>query len=429
MFSKLIRRLLTPVLWAPALAIIAVPGAFDARAQDYGGYESYDDYEPYDPIADGEDDYEDGREVPDVTYFYDELGDDGRWLTHPTYGRVWTPYGVSRDWRPYTRGRWANTAEHGWYWVSDEPFGWATYHYGRWYRDSRHGWVWVPGTRWGPAWVAWRSNDDYIGWAPLPPDAYWQPSRGLVYSRAIYESPAFSIYWSFARPAYITSPTLVRYYVPRRDVTRIIYRTRPRTTYRFVNRRIVNRGVSVTTIERVTRKRVKIVRVRATDNRTVRRTRIVKKNEITVFRPKLTRYKASRDRKKGRPAINRTLWKDVDKRKVKVRKTKASRKSTKTPKLPNNPLMRPDPPRKVPGAASRTIGNGQDIKPNKKKKKKKARRSTDDPIFKKKKKGKKARNNAPLAQGEDPQDDEAVVKKKKKKKKKNKNKKKNENTD
>ena len=74
--------------------------------------------------------------------------------------------------------------------------------------------------RWGPAWVAWRSSDDYIGWAPLPPEARWRASGGLVYSKAIYESPSFSIYWNFSRPAYITSPTLVRYYVPRRDVTR-----------------------------------------------------------------------------------------------------------------------------------------------------------------------------------------------------------------
>jgi hypothetical protein len=33
------------------------------------------------------------------------------------------------------------------------------------------GWVWVPGSEWAPAWVSWRESDDYIGWAPLPPEA------------------------------------------------------------------------------------------------------------------------------------------------------------------------------------------------------------------------------------------------------------------
>ena len=30
---------------------------------------------------------------------------------------------------------------------------------------------WVPGDQWAPAWVAWRYSDDYVGWAPLPPEA------------------------------------------------------------------------------------------------------------------------------------------------------------------------------------------------------------------------------------------------------------------
>lgn len=30
--------------------------------------------------------------------------------------------------------------DHGWTWVSDEPFGWATCHYGRWAWDSQLSW-------------------------------------------------------------------------------------------------------------------------------------------------------------------------------------------------------------------------------------------------------------------------------------------------
>ena len=102
--------------------------------------------------------------------FYNSLSDDGDWYNTPEYGYVWQPYIAykSDKWRPYSDGYWAQT-DDGWTWVSYENFGWATYHYGRWTRLKDTGWVWVPGYDWGPGWVSWRTNDDYVGWAPLPP--------------------------------------------------------------------------------------------------------------------------------------------------------------------------------------------------------------------------------------------------------------------
>lgn len=104
--------------------------------------------------------------------FYDRLQSDGQWFNDESYGYVWQPNIASSDqrWRPYSEGRWAYT-DRGWTWVSNEKFGWATYHYGRWAKLSDKGWVWVPGDEWAPAWVSWRESDDYIGWAPLPPEA------------------------------------------------------------------------------------------------------------------------------------------------------------------------------------------------------------------------------------------------------------------
>ncbi len=67
----------------------------------------------------------------------------------------------------------------GWTWVSEEPFGWATYHYGRWVRLRRIGWVWVPGEEWAPAWVSWRTSKNYVGWAPLPPEARFDRKSGI----------------------------------------------------------------------------------------------------------------------------------------------------------------------------------------------------------------------------------------------------------
>src|SRR5947209_969685 len=112
--------------------------------------------------------------------FYTKLEPHGAWLETADYGYVWQPRQAesSRSWRPYTNGRWVYT-DAGWTWISEEPFGWATYHYGRWTRLRGIGWVWVPGQQWAPAWVSWRKSNDYVGWAPLPPEARFDQRTGI----------------------------------------------------------------------------------------------------------------------------------------------------------------------------------------------------------------------------------------------------------
>jgi hypothetical protein len=109
---------------------------------------------------------------PGATFdlFYNNLADDGDWYNTPEYGYVWQPNIAVQNpaWRPYADGYWAQT-DSGWTWVSYESFGWATYHYGRWTRLNDIGWAWVPGYDWGPGWVSWRTSNEYVGWAPLPP--------------------------------------------------------------------------------------------------------------------------------------------------------------------------------------------------------------------------------------------------------------------
>jgi hypothetical protein len=100
--------------------------------------------------------------------FFDELEPHGVWVRHSKYRYVWCPT-VSTRWAPYTHGSWVYLRDYGWYFQSSEPFAWAVYHYGRWYDDEDLGWCWVPGTRWAPAWVSWRRTNDFVGWAPLPP--------------------------------------------------------------------------------------------------------------------------------------------------------------------------------------------------------------------------------------------------------------------
>ena len=121
-------------------------------------------------------------DAPTASYstFYTRLEPQGVWRETSNYGYVWQPRIAqeSRDWRPYTHGRWVYT-DAGWTWISEEPFGWATYHYGRWTRLHGIGWVWVPGDEWAPAWVSWRTSNEYVGWAPLPPEARFDRGTGI----------------------------------------------------------------------------------------------------------------------------------------------------------------------------------------------------------------------------------------------------------
>ncbi len=248
---------------------------------------------------------------PDVSFFYDELAGDGRWISHRDYGLVWSPNDVDDDWRPYTRGHWVNTDEHGWYWVSEENFGWATYHYGRWFLDDRHGWLWVPGSTWGPAWVAWRSSDSYVGWAPLPPEASWDARSGLRYDAALYEEPRFSAYWSFVEPRYISTPNIYRYCAPRHRARTIIYSTRPQTRYDYRGDRVVNFGISVNFFDRFLGSPLRSVRVFATESRNARGFDRRAGDTIRVWRPDFHRqYQAARPR--GERPWGTGVWRNVD---------------------------------------------------------------------------------------------------------------------
>lgn len=130
--------------------------------------------------------------------FYEELSPYGVWIDDPQYGHVWRPDVDQDDFRPYySNGHWEMT-RYGNTWVSDYDWGWAPFHYGRWHYSNRRGWLWIPDTKWGPAWVSWRSGGGYYGWAPLGPgininirigpripDHYWVfiPQRSIYYSR------------------------------------------------------------------------------------------------------------------------------------------------------------------------------------------------------------------------------------------------------
>jgi hypothetical protein len=141
----------------------------------------------------------------DVAMFYDALTAYGTWVDYGNYGPVWYPsQGVTANWRPYVDGRWGPTAE-GWVFESSEPWAWATYHWGNWMPTSEYGWVWVPGSTWYPSTAAWRTSDDYIGWAPIPPTDYvpepaYYPAGGYYPGMPLLDLIS-APFWIFAQVA------------------------------------------------------------------------------------------------------------------------------------------------------------------------------------------------------------------------------------
>jgi len=97
-----------------------------------------------------------------------ELTRSGRWQYNRAYSTyVWSPYNVSRSWRPYSNGRWVWNPRYGYVWNSYDSWGYYTHHYGRWQWSGSYGWYWLPGYRWSPAWVSWYGDSSYWGWCPL----------------------------------------------------------------------------------------------------------------------------------------------------------------------------------------------------------------------------------------------------------------------
>ncbi len=214
-----------------------------------------------------------------ISLFQSELSPYGRWVDSPSYGEVWYPVGVHSGWRPYyDDGHWVYSDDYGWLWVSDLPWGWAPFHYGRWVFDDDYGWVWVPGYVWGPAWVTFRSAPGYIGWAPLPPWAEWDDDYGFRRRYDVEDDR----YWCFVRPEGFLAVRFDGYLYDRRDYPTIINRTTNITNITVINNHVVNRGIDVNHIERVTHEHVDHVVVSDSDrpDRTV-----LKGNRVVIYKP------------------------------------------------------------------------------------------------------------------------------------------------
>jgi hypothetical protein len=119
-----------------------------------------------------------------ATNFYSSLAPYGTWVNVPTYGWCWQPTVLVVDpaWQPYCNNGYWLWSDQGWYWNSYYSWGWAPFHYGRWCQSPGYGWLWCPDNTWGPAWVCWRNNPGYCGWAPLPPGACFTAGVGWTFN-------------------------------------------------------------------------------------------------------------------------------------------------------------------------------------------------------------------------------------------------------
>jgi len=213
-----------------------------------------------------------------VQTFYNELDPYGQWVDDPDYGYVWIP-DAGPGFRPYyTRGHWVMT-RYGSMWVSDYSWGWAPFHYGRWAYSSYYGWVWIPDTEWGPAWVSWRSSDDYYGWAPLGPGISISFSLGWQ-----YRVP--NDWWVFVPSRYCYSPSFYNYRIaPSRNVTYVNNTTIINNTYVNNNVRYAA-GPRVADVERVTKSKVPVYNV-ATASRPGKTA--LQGNEVRAYQPQVTK--------------------------------------------------------------------------------------------------------------------------------------------
>ncbi len=208
----------------------------------------------------------DQEESGSYATFYRRLDPYGDWIETVTYGYVFQPRPAARsnDWRPYTNGHWVYT-EVGWTWISDEPFGWATYHYGRWTRLRDVGWVWVPGDEWAPAWVSWRRGNNFVGWAPLPPQARFNRSSGLRISSDSTYGIAPEQY-AFVPTSEFGGPQSSRVIVPpARNVT-IINQTTNVTNITVNNSTVVDRGPSYDDLRARSHQQIPRLRLERTQN-------------------------------------------------------------------------------------------------------------------------------------------------------------------
>ena len=212
-----------------------------------------------------------------ATNFYSSLAPYGTWVNVPTYGWCWQPTVVVVDpaWQPYcNNGYWLWT-DQGWYWNSYYSWGWAPFHYGRWCQSPGYGWLWCPDNTWGPAWVCWRNNPGYCGWAPLPPGACFRAGVGWTFNGlAVGFNFGFGLgprCFTFCDFDDFCQRHPFEHFRHGRDADRFFRDSRVDNDFALdAHHRFINRGIDPSRIEAATHTRLQPVAVREMPHRDAR---------------------------------------------------------------------------------------------------------------------------------------------------------------
>jgi len=281
--------------------------------------------------------------------FYTKLAPYGDWIETSDYGYVWHPSEAerSRNWRPYTNGRWVYS-DVGWMWVSEEPFGWAAYHYGRWTRLRGVGWVWVPGERWAPAWVSWRKSNDYVGWAPLPPEARFEERSGIRNWADNYYDIGPDQYSFLPTRQFGTQRVASVIVTPEQNLT-IMNQTVNVTNITYDNTTVVNHGPDYDELQRQTQQPIERVRVERRTNMNLEtetlRT-VVKGGVVEVPAPIIGKTQAAAPPSRLKQKIAKVTvergWEGVrDARAAETLRAKMKAESTPPPDAPPRTFVKP----------------------------------------------------------------------------------------
>ncbi|HRD01168.1 MAG TPA: hypothetical protein PLP57_00810 [Candidatus Saccharicenans sp.] len=211
-------------------------------------------------------------------YIYDYLSSFGFWINYSPFGYVWVPKGVNARWHPYIHGRWVWT-DYGWTWASAYSWGWLPFHYGRWGWDVHLGWFWVPDVDWAPAWVIWRFNDIYLGWAPVPPDIPFRPGHGFEWRNRHVDYHL----WIFIEGRHFHENRLANWVIPRERNRSLINFTVLVDRVSLRNNIIINDGLNPQQIERITGRPV--TRVKIKEIKQPAGQQRVNQNEVRIYRP------------------------------------------------------------------------------------------------------------------------------------------------
>jgi hypothetical protein len=287
------------------------------------------------------------RPTASYSLFYTKLEPFGVWRETSTYGYVWQPREAmqSRTWRPYTNGRWVYT-DAGWTWISDESFGWATYHYGRWMRLRGIGWVWVADNEWAPAWVSWRVSNDYVGWAPLPPEARFERDTGIRnWADNYYEIGPQQ--YCFVPTREIGTKSIERVVVPPEQNVTIVNQTTNVTNITYNNTTVVNHGPSYDELRARSQQPIARLRLERRSTLEAENPRPIVKGEVVEMPAPVIAPAAAVERPAAvKQSITETVvergWEGIpDQRAVQAARAKIKSEATPPPNAPPKTFVRP----------------------------------------------------------------------------------------